>query len=49
MVAFLIFPTKTNNFNVESLRGQAISKQMRDTVEMVQKNVGKKILDKVLR
>lgn len=49
VVVFLIFPCKTNNFNVETLRGQAIAKQMRDTVEKVQKNVGKVILDKVLR
>ena len=26
VVAFLIFPTKTNSFNVESLRGHAITK-----------------------
>ncbi|KAF4530708.1 hypothetical protein B566_EDAN004949, partial [Ephemera danica] len=28
VVAFLIFPAKTNNFNVESLRGHAIGKRM---------------------
>ncbi|XP_067927802.1 glycogen [starch] synthase-like [Watersipora subatra] len=49
VVVFLIFPCKTNNFNVESLRGQAIAKQMRDTVEKVQKNAGKVILEHVLR
>lgn len=26
VVAFLIFPARTNNFNVESLRGHAVSK-----------------------
>jgi hypothetical protein len=26
VVAFLIFPTKTNSFNVESLKGHAITK-----------------------
>lgn len=26
VVAFLIFPTRTNNFNVESLRGHAVSR-----------------------
>lgn len=29
VVAFLIFPAKTNNFNVESLKGQAVTKQLR--------------------
>ena len=28
VVAFLIFPTGTNSFNVESLKGQAITKQL---------------------
>ena len=28
IVAFLIFPTKTNSFNVESLKGQATTKQL---------------------
>lgn len=49
VVVFLVFPCKTNNFNVESLRGQAISKQIRDTVEKVQKNAGQVILEHVLR
>ena len=29
VVAFLIFPTLTNNFNVDSLKGQAVTKQLR--------------------
>ena len=29
VIAFLIFPAKTNSFNVDSLKGQAISKQLR--------------------
>ncbi|CAF2888594.1 unnamed protein product [Rotaria sp. Silwood2] len=36
VVAFLIFPTATNNFNVESLRGQSIAKMFRDTVSNIQ-------------
>ena len=28
VVAFLIFPTRTNSFNVETLKGQAITKQL---------------------
>ena len=29
VVAFLIFPAKTSNYNVEALRGQAHVKQLR--------------------
>jgi len=49
VVAFLIFPTKTNNFNVESLRGQAIAKQLRDTVAAVQKDIGHRLFEICLR
>ena len=49
VVAFLIFPTKTNNFNVESLRGQAIAKQLKDTVHHVQNQIGKRIFEQCLR
>lgn len=45
VMAFLIFPARTNNFNVESLRGQAIAKQLRDTVQDVQSKIGKRIFE----
>ncbi len=37
VVAFLIFPTKTNNFNVDSLKGQAIANQLREAVDRERK------------
>ncbi len=37
VVAFLIFPTKTNNFNVDSLKGQAIANQLREAVDDIQR------------
>jgi glycogen synthase len=49
VIVFLIFPTQTNNFNVESLRGQAIAKQLRDTVQDLQNNIGKRLYDVCLR
>ena len=49
VVAFLVFPTRTNNFNVESLRGQAIAKQLKDAVSEVQKDIGARIFDLCLR
>ena len=49
MVAFIIFPTRTNNFNVESLRGQAIAKQLRETISAVQKDIGQRLFEVCLR
>ncbi|XP_052797708.1 glycogen [starch] synthase-like isoform X2 [Mya arenaria] len=49
VIAFLIFPARTNNFNIESLRGQAIAKQLRDTVSHIQGQLGKRIFEKALR
>jgi glycogen(starch) synthase len=49
VVAFLIFPAQTNSFNVDSLKGQAISKQLRDAVSDIQTRVGKKIFEEALR
>lgn len=48
VIAFFIMPAKTNNFNVESLRGQAIAKQLRETVDQVQEAIGKSIFEKCL-
>lgn len=48
VVAFLIFPAKTNNFNVESLRGHAVTKQLRDTINQVQQEIGKRMYNTCL-
>ena len=45
VVAFLIFPTRVNSFNVESLQGQAVAKQLRETVQAVQKDMGAKLYE----
>ena len=49
VVAFLIFPARTNNFNVESLKGQAICKQLRETVASVQKDIGHRLYEIAMR
>jgi len=49
IVVFLIFPTKTSNFNVESLRGQAIAKNLRETVQTLQNVLGKRIYENCLK
>lgn len=48
VIAFIIMPGKTNSFNVESLRGQAVTKQLRDTVREVQEKIGHKIFETAL-
>jgi glycogen synthase len=48
VVAFLIFPAKTNNFNVESLRGHAVTKQLRETINQVQQEIGKRMYNTCL-
>lgn len=45
VVAFLIFPTQVNNFNVETLRGGAVVKSLRDTIHDIQTKIGKRIYD----
>jgi glycogen(starch) synthase len=49
VVAFLIFPTKTNSFNVESLRGHAVAKGLKDTIDDIQKEIGKRMYETCLR
>lgn len=49
VIAFLIFPTPTGSFNVESLKGQAISKQLRETVQTLQNELGKRIYESCLK
>jgi len=49
VVAFLIFPTKTNSFNVESLRGHAVTKGLKDTIDEIQKDIGKRMYEICLR
>ncbi|XP_029341216.1 glycogen [starch] synthase [Acyrthosiphon pisum] len=49
VVAFLIFPARTDNFNVESLRGHAVTKSLRDTILEIQTKVGRRIYEICLR
>eukprot|EP00112_Aurelia_sp_Birch-Aquarium-sp1_P018819 Seg455.5 transcript_id=Seg455.5/GoldUCD/mRNA.D3Y31 product=Glycogen protein_id=Seg455.5/GoldUCD/D3Y31 len=49
VVAFLIFPARTNNFNVEALKGQAHVKQLKETVASIHDKVGKRIFDAAMR
>ncbi|KAI8062436.1 glycogen synthase [Gongronella butleri] len=49
VVAFLILPGSTHSFNVEALKGQAVTKQLRATVDEIQDRIGKRIYEKALR
>ncbi|XP_063678460.1 glycogen [starch] synthase, liver-like isoform X2 [Bolinopsis microptera] len=49
VVAFLIFPEETNNYNIDSLNGQAQHKKLKESVEKIQKSIGDRIFQTVLR
>ncbi|KAI6653321.1 Glycogen synthase [Oopsacas minuta] len=49
VIAFLVFPTGTNYYNVESLRGLALLKQTREVVQSIQEKLGAKIFDSVTK
>uniref|UniRef100_A0A3B3DQW2 Glycogen [starch] synthase n=1 Tax=Oryzias melastigma TaxID=30732 RepID=A0A3B3DQW2_ORYME len=48
VIAFFIMPARTNNFNVETLKGQAVRKQLWDTAHTVKERFGKKLYDSLL-
>lgn len=48
VVAFLIFPAPNNSFNVDSLRGHAVTKTLRDTLNTIQQEIGKRMYDTCL-
>ncbi|XP_040571396.1 glycogen [starch] synthase [Lepeophtheirus salmonis] len=45
IVVFLIFPAMNKGFNVESLRGHAVTKALKDTIDKVQKEIGERMFD----
>lgn len=45
VVAFIIMPAKTMSYSVEALKGQAVMKQLRDTVTEIQTSIGSRIFD----
>ena len=47
--AFLIFPEETNNYNIDSLNGQAQHKKLKESVEAIQRSIGDRIFQTVLR
>lgn len=49
VVAFIIMPAHTNNYNVEALKGQALNKQLKDAVNQITQNIGKRVFDCALK
>ncbi|KAI9298732.1 glycogen synthase [Neoconidiobolus thromboides FSU 785] len=49
VVAFVIMPAKTNSFTVETLKGHAVVKQLKDTVTEIQDRIGKRIFEQAAR
>jgi len=49
VVAFIIMPAATHSYTVDALKGQAVMKQLRDTVTEIQNNLGKSIFENAAR
>jgi glycogen(starch) synthase len=48
VVAFIIMPAQTTSLAVEALKGQAVVKSLKDTLNNIEKNISKKLFDKSL-
>lgn len=49
VVAFIIMPAATHSYTVEALKGQAVIKQLRDTVTEIQNRVGARLFEHAAR
>ncbi|KAH8113181.1 glycogen synthase [Phellopilus nigrolimitatus] len=49
VVAFIIMPAATQSYTVEALKGQAVIKQLRDTVADIQTRIGERIFEHAAR
>lgn len=49
MIAFIIYPANANSFNVDSLRGQAVCKQLKDTISRIKENIGLRMFESCVR
>ena len=49
VVAFIIMPGKSHSYTVETLKGQAVIKQLESTIEEVQKKVGERLFEHCAR
>lgn len=49
VVAFIIMPATTNSYTVEALKGQAVTKQLHETVTEIQNKIGNRLFEKAAR
>lgn len=49
VVAFIIMPASTHSFTVDALKGQAVMKQLKETVADIQNAIGNRIIDSAAR
>ena len=49
VVAFIIMPAATNSYTIEALKGQAVTQQLRETVNQVTARIGKRIFEHAAR
>lgn len=45
VVAFIIMPAATNSYNIEAMKGQAVTRQLRETVTEIQAKIGNRIFE----
>ena len=49
VVAFIIMPAQTHSYTIDALKGQAVTKQLRDTVTEIQNKIGQRLFDHAMR
>ncbi|EKM77259.1 hypothetical protein AGABI1DRAFT_77702 [Agaricus bisporus var. burnettii JB137-S8] len=49
VVAFIIMPAATHSYTIDALKGQAVTKQLRDTVTEIQNRIGQRLFDRAAR
>lgn len=49
VVAFIIMQAQTQSLTVEALKGQAVIKSLRDTVNVIEREVGKRLFERALQ
>lgn len=49
VVAFIIMPAQTTSLTVEALKGQAVIKSLRDTVDIIEKSIGRRVFERSLK
>lgn len=49
VVAFIIMPGNTNNYNVDSISGQSVRRQIRETCDTIVAKISERMYEKILR